>query len=141
MTTHSFHPQALAPAWHSLQTASPVKLHSVRSDEHYQQLVTFLNQLLDVVGDNEEHELADFLDLVGQLIENYENTHHEVGASAPHEMLRFFMNQLELSQSDLAKELGGQSVVSAILHGKRSINARQAKSLATRFGVSPSVFL
>lgn len=141
MSTHSFQPQALVPAWHSLQSASPVRLHSVRSEEHYEQLVTFLNELLDVVGDNEEHELADFLDLVGQLIENYENTQHDLKTTSPNEMLRFLMDQHELNQSSLAAEVGGQPVVSDILNGKRSINARQAKALAIRFGVSPSVFL
>jgi HTH-type transcriptional regulator/antitoxin HigA len=32
-------------------------------------------------------------------------------------------------------------VVSDILNGKREINARQAKALAARFGVSAGVFL
>ncbi|MFQ6757571.1 hypothetical protein MWR57_03025 [Desulfovibrionaceae bacterium CB1MN] len=40
-----------------------------------------------------------------------------------------------LKQSDLFAEIGGQSVVSEILVGKREINARQTKALAARFGV------
>jgi antitoxin component HigA of HigAB toxin-antitoxin module len=43
--------------------------------------------------------------------------------------------------SDLRKEVGTQGVVSEILSGTRKINARQAKSLARRFGVSPAVSL
>jgi HTH-type transcriptional regulator/antitoxin HigA len=41
----------------------------------------------------------------------------------------------------LRDELGGQSVVSDILKGKREINSRQAKALAARFGVSPAAFI
>ena len=46
-----------------------------------------------------------------------------------------------LTQADLAQELGGQPVVSAILNGRRRINARQASELAARFGVSPALFI
>jgi len=46
-----------------------------------------------------------------------------------------------LTQTELSKELGGQPVVSAILNGKRAINARQASALASRFGVSAAVFI
>jgi HTH-type transcriptional regulator/antitoxin HigA len=51
------------------------------------------------------------------------------------------MDLHSLKQTDLAAEIGGQSVVSDILNGKREINARQAKALAARFGVSAGVFL
>ena len=44
------------------------------------------------------------------------------------------MEQHQLRQSDLP-ELGPQSVVSAILSGKRALNLRQVKVLAQRFGV------
>jgi HTH-type transcriptional regulator/antitoxin HigA len=97
--------------------------------------------LLDVVGDDEEHELADLLDLVGQLVEDYEASRHALPEAAPHEALRFLMDRHGLHQADLAEEVGGQPVVSDILNGKREINARQAKALAARFGVSTAVFL
>ena len=100
-----------------------------------------MNSLLDVVGDDESHELADLLDLVGGLVEDYESTHHVIPDAAPHEVLRFLLDQHGLKQSDLASEIGGQSVVSDILSGKRAINARQAKALAARFGVSAVAFL
>ncbi len=46
-----------------------------------------------------------------------------------------------LNQTDLREELGGPPVVSAILNGKRDINARQAKSLASRFKVPAGAFI
>lgn len=51
------------------------------------------------------------------------------------------MKENGLRQVDLAEEIGSQGVVSEILNGKRAINARQAKALASRFSVSPAVFL
>jgi HTH-type transcriptional regulator/antitoxin HigA len=51
------------------------------------------------------------------------------------------MEEHNLKQADLAEELGGQSIVSTILNGKRELNTRQVKALAKRFNVSPAVFL
>ena len=59
----------------------------------------------------------------------------------PREVLRLLMEANALSQGDLAEEIGGQSVVSHILAGKRAINARQARALAERFGISSAVFI
>jgi len=44
------------------------------------------------------------------------------------------MEQHGLRQCDLP-EVGAQSVVSAVLAGKRSLNLRQARALAQRFQV------
>ena len=141
MSTLAINPAAIAPAWHAFQSVLPVKIGTIRNDADYERVVAFMNSLLDVVGDDEAHELADLLDLVGQLVEDYEGTRHVIPDAAPHEVLRFLLDQHGLKQSDLASEIGGQSVVSDILSGKRAINARQAKALAARFGVSAVAFL
>ena len=141
MTTLGFNPAAIAPAWAAFQGTLPIKFATIHSEADYDRAVAFMNGLLDVVGDDEQHELADLLDLVGQLVEAYDHTHHAIQDAAPHEVLRFLLDQHQLKQGDLAKEIGGQSVVSDILNGKRGINARQAKALASRFGVSVEVFL
>ena len=141
MSTLAINPAVIAPAWHAFQSVLPVKIGTIRNDADYERVVAFMNSLLDVVGDDEAHELADLLDLVGQLVEDYEGTRHVIPDAAPHEVLRFLLDQHGLKQSDLAAEIGGQSVVSDILSGKRAINARQAKALAVRFGVSAVAFL
>jgi HTH-type transcriptional regulator / antitoxin HigA len=132
---------AIAPAWKAFQTTLPVKIGNISSEREFKRVVKFMNGLLDVVGDDERHELAGLLDVVGQFVEEYETTHHAIPDTEPREVLRFLLEQNGLTQSDLAVEIGGQSVVSSILSGRRSINARQAKALAERFGVSAAVFL
>ena len=44
-----------------------------------------MNRLLDLVGDEEEHPLETFLDLIGQLVENYENKRYPIANAAPRE--------------------------------------------------------
>ena len=131
----------IAPAWNAFQSSLPVRIGTINNDAQYDEIVSFMNGLLDIVGDNEDHELADFLDLIGQLVEDYESDHHHIKGATPNEVLRFLMDQHGLTQADLSQEIGGQSTVSNILNGKREINARQAKLLAERFGVSVTAFL
>ena len=138
---HAIDPAVIAPAWRSLQEALPVRLTPISTEAQFAEVVALLHSLIDAVGDDEGHELADFLDLVGQLVEDYETQHHPVPEAEPRAVLRFFMEQHGLKQTDLSEEIGGQSVASEILTGKREINARQAKALAVRFGVSPAVFI
>jgi len=56
-------------------------------------------------------------------------------------MLAYLMDLQGLSQKDLAKELGGQPIVSKILNGERELNLRQIKALCKRFNLSPEVFI
>ena len=43
--------------------------------EEYQRLVTFLDALIDEVGEEETHPLASLMEVVGVLIERYEEDH------------------------------------------------------------------
>jgi HTH-type transcriptional regulator/antitoxin HigA len=114
-----------------------------RSHERdFGRMQSLMDMLLAEVGDNENHPLADLLDVVGMLVSQYEDENTPGLQSAePLDVLRFLMEQHNLKQSDLRKEIGTQGVVSEILSGSREINARQARALAKRFGVSPAVFL
>lgn len=59
--------------------------------------------------------------------------------STPETVLASLMEEHRLRQTDLP-EVGAQSVVSAILSGRRRLNLRQVKALAARFGVPMEVF-
>lgn len=45
------------------------------TEEDYEQLVAFLDRLVDEVGEDESHPLASLMDVVGGLIERYEDCH------------------------------------------------------------------
>ena len=131
----------LASAWQDIRSEAP-EFGPIRSTKDYERMNELMEQLLKEVGEDEEHELADLLDVVSTLVEQYEDSHHaEPAPVEPKEVLRFFMEQHGLRQSDLNKEIGSQGVVSEILSGRRELNTRQVRALAKRFGVSPAVFI
>ncbi len=102
--------------------------------------LALMNTLLDVVGDKEGHGLAGLLDLVSDLVEDYDASHYAIEASEPKEVLRYLIEMRGLKQSDLAK-IVPQSNLFAILAGKRKISATLAGKLARYFNVSPAVFV
>ena len=44
-------------------------------EEEYERLVDFLDHLIDEVGEDESHPLASLMEVVGILIERYEDEH------------------------------------------------------------------
>jgi len=45
------------------------------TERDYQHLVAVLDRLIDRVGEDESHPLASLMDVIGVLIENYEDKH------------------------------------------------------------------
>jgi HTH-type transcriptional regulator/antitoxin HigA len=139
MKVKEFDPVSAERAWQAFRES--IGIVAIQTRRQYEQTVAFMNQLVDLVGENERHPLAGLLDLVGDLVAAYDSRMHPVPDAPPREVLRLLMEQNGLTQADLQRELGGQPVVSAILNGKRKINSRQAKALAARFRVSPAAFI
>lgn len=141
-TTKTAVPDAAAvqAAWATLER-SVGPLAAIRSKREYERKRKLMNALLDEIGGDERHPLAGLLDLLGELVAAYEAREATMPEAPPADVLRLLIESHGLSQADLAAELGGQPVVSAVLGGKRAINARQAKALGQRFGVSPAVFI
>ena len=115
-------------------------LFRIQNEQDYDLAIERLNTLLDEVGTNERHPLYSLLDTLGTVLHAWEEQHHAMPECGGSDLLRFFMEEHNLSQSDLP-EVGSQGVVSEILSGKRELNVRQIRVLSERFGVSPSVFV
>ena len=110
------------------------------SEKDYQALVKTLDNLIDEVGNKQNHKLAPVMETIGNLIENYEAQKYKINYSSPIEALKYLMQEHGLKQSDL-KEIGSQGVVSEILTGKRTLNIEQVKKISNKFHVSPLVFI
>ena len=110
------------------------------NEEQYEQLVAFLDEVTDIVGEDESHPLSSLMETLGTLIEAYEIQNISEIKGSPNRVLQLLMEEHNLKQSDLP-EVGSQGVVSEILSGKRKLNIRRMKALSERFGISPAVFM
>lgn len=125
---------------HFQALSSVIPLHTINSEDDYDRAVSAQNKLLDAGAADEKHPLADLVNTLGVLISEYDSVHYPAKDVPPGGMLRFLMEQHQLTQSRLP-EIGTQGVVSEILIGKRALNIRQIKALSERFNVSPNVFI
>lgn len=110
------------------------------SEADYDALVEALDELLELIGDDEEHPLASLAAHMGDLLEAYDEAHRPMPDVRGAEMLRYLMQWHGLDQSGLP-EVGTQSVISEILAGKRRLNVRQIKALTQRFSLPADLFL
>ncbi|OGH63907.1 MAG: hypothetical protein A3I06_05035 [Candidatus Lindowbacteria bacterium RIFCSPLOWO2_02_FULL_62_12] len=81
-----------------------------------------------------------YLEAIVPFIVEYEKKEYPRQQVSPENMLGFLMEQNGMSQYDLADDLGGQSVVSDILNGKRKLSREHIERLSKRFHISPASF-
>ena len=124
--------------------ANPAKMiekgapHLIHSEEQLEAYTKALFRLTALDGPTASEVEA--IELLTLLIERYEEEHYKVPAASGSEVLRFLLERHGLKQRDVATDLGGESVVSEVLSGKRKLNASHIEELSKRFHVSPAVF-
>jgi len=136
MTTRQM--KAVIHEYRRLRTLVP--LGTLRTKKDYARAVAMLDEIIDEIGEDEKHPMAELADALSVFVEKYEAEHVAIPEGNLAAILKYFMNEHDLRQTDLP-EIGSQGVVSEVLAGKRELNTRQITRLAKRFGVSPAVFL
>ncbi len=128
--------EEVAQVWPSIGSVFSVP----KTEAEYDRLVGWLDELVEEVGEDEDHPLATLMETLGALIETYETEYIPEPEVDPAETLLFLMKEHGLQKNDLP-EVGGEEVISEILSGKRLLDIRQIQTLGRRFNVSPHVFL
>jgi HTH-type transcriptional regulator / antitoxin HigA len=124
--------------------ANPVKMieqgapHLIRTQDQLEAYTKALFALTSL--ENPTPSEVEAIELLTLLIERYEEDRFALPQASPSEVLRFLLDRHGLKQRDIAEELGGESVVSEVLSGRRKLNAMHIERLSARFHVSPAVF-
>lgn len=111
-----------------------------KNKKEFNRLINELDELLNMIGHDEDHPLIGLSDAMSHLISVYEEAHLKPMITKGVDALKFLMEENHLKQSELP-EVGSQGVISEILNGKRELNLRQIKLLAERFHVAPATFI
>ncbi|MFM9903806.1 MAG: type II toxin-antitoxin system HigA family antitoxin [Pyrinomonadaceae bacterium] len=86
-------------------------------------------------------EEESLLELLTVLVESYEDEHYPIPEASPTDMLKYFMEDREIKQSDLLPVFGSSGITSEVVNGKRSISKAHARKLAEFFKVSVELFI
>ena len=111
----------------------------IRSDEQLARANAVIAKLL-AQGDLDAAE-DDALDVLGDLVWNYENAAHPLPTVSGEEMLRHVIESRGLTQAEVARGSKiAEPTISAILAGRR-LNRDHIAAIAEYFGISPVVFV
>lgn len=110
----------------------------IKSKKDYQAAMQRLDVIFDAKPGTPE---GDELEVLGILIEKYEQEHYPVDYPDPIEAIKFRMEQMGYSQSDLAKVVGLKSRASEILNKKRKLTLEMIRQLHQALGIPTNVLI
>ncbi|GFE68560.1 type II toxin-antitoxin system HigA family antitoxin [Chroococcus sp. FPU101] len=110
----------------------------IDSDEKLEAMQKVVNSLLDKPELTLEER--DYLNVLGTLIYEYEQTQEPIPDIYGVELLKVLLEERNLRQKDLVSIFKTESIISDILNGKRELTARHIQELAEFFNLSPAVF-
>ena len=125
--------------------ANPAKMiakgapHVIHNDEELEVYTEALFKLTAMV--NPSPSEMDAIELLGLLVERYEDEHWPITEVDPVSMVRYLIERGNLSQRDLIPEFGTESAVSMFLSGQRNLSLEQIRKLSARFKLDASVFI
>jgi len=93
---------------------------------------------LDLQPDTEE---SDELEIRSMLVKKYEDEHYPIPEPTPLEIIRYKMEQLNISDAELSKILGARSRKSEILSGKRKLSLSMIRALKDRLNISADILI
>ena len=109
-----------------------------QSTKDYQNALKRLEVIFDSMKGSPE---GDELEILGILIEKYEDEHFPIGFPDPIEAIKFRMEQLGYNQTDLAKIVGLKSRVSEILNKKRKLTIEMIRLLHENLKIPTEVLI
>ena len=115
-----------------------MKIKPIKTKKDYQQALDRLKVIFDAKKNSAE---GDELEVLGILIDNYENMNFPFGFPDPVEAIKFRMDQLGYTQNDLAKVVGLKSRASEILSGKRKLSLEMIRQLHNNLKIPTEVLI
>jgi len=116
----------------------------IKNEEQYQAMLKRVEALMDVVREDTPSSDPDYveLDLLADLVEEYEIEHYPVGQPTLPEILKLKMYEMQLTQKSLAELLGvSPPRVSAYLTGKSQPTFTLAQKMHRNLNIDANLIL
>ncbi len=110
----------------------------IKTKKDYEQALERLEIIFDAKKGTPE---GDELEILGILINQYEDEYFPVGLPDPIEAIKFRMEQLGYTQNDLAKVVGLKSRASEILNKKRKLSLEMIRQLHEKLNIPTDVLI
>lgn len=115
-----------------------MEIKPIKTEKDYNQALERLEEIFDAKAGSAE---GDELEVLGILIDQYENENFPIGLPDPIEAIKFRMEQLGYNQNDLANIVGLKSRASEILNRKRKLSLEMIRQLHERLHIPTDVLI
>ncbi len=115
-----------------------MNIKPIKTKKDYEQALERLELIFDAKKGTEK---GDELEILGMLIDNYENEKFPIGFPDPVEAIKFRMEQLGYNQTDLANVVGLKSRASEILNRKRKLSLEMIRQIHTSLNIPTEVLI
>jgi len=115
-----------------------MEIKPIKTDKDYKQALERLESIFDAKKGSPG---GDELEVLGILVDQYENEHFPVGLPDPIEAIKFRMEQMGYNQTDLANIVGLKSRASEILNKKRKLSLEMIRQLHDRLNIPTDVLI
>lgn len=106
------------------------------------ELETYTDALFRLTAlENPSSSELEAIELLTLLVERYEQEHYFVPKADPVSVVRFLVEQQNLTQRDLIPQFGSESAVSMFMTGQRNLTLEQVRKLSARFKLPADVFI
>lgn len=113
--------------------------HVIHNDAELEAYTDALFQL--TARENPSRDEVEAIELLTLLVERYEQEHFPIPAADPVSVVRFLIEQQNLTQRDLVPQFGSESAVSMFLAGQRNLTVEQVRKLSIRFKLPADLFI
>jgi HTH-type transcriptional regulator/antitoxin HigA len=115
-----------------------MEIKPIKSEKDYTKALKRLEVIFDAKPNSKE---GDELEILGILIEHYENEHFPISLPDPIEAIKFRMEQMGYTQGDLANIVGLKSRASEILNKKRKLSLEMIRQLHDSLNIPTDVLI
>jgi HTH-type transcriptional regulator / antitoxin HigA len=115
-----------------------MNIKPIKNKKDYDGALKRIESLMDAKRNSPDF---DELEVLSILVEKYEDEHFPIKSPDPIESIKFRMEQMGLSQSDLVPVIGSRSKVSEVLSGKRSLSVRMIRALHDTLKIPAEVLI
>lgn len=115
-----------------------MKIKPIKNKKDYEQAMERLEVIFDAKKGSEQ---GDELEILGMLVESYENEKFPIDFPDPIEAIKFRMEQLGYNQTDLANVVGLKSRASEILNRKRKLSLEMIRQIHSSLNIPTEVLI
>lgn len=115
-----------------------MEIKPIKTEQDYNQALERLEMIFDAKKDSSD---GDELEVLGILIDQYENEKFPISLPDPVEAIKFRMEQLGYTQNDLANIVGLKSRASEILNRKRKLSLEMIRKIHEVLNIPTDVLI